>query len=82
MQKVIEGRAKSLGFSSRYLPSGAGHDAQHMAQICPAAMIFIPSLKGISHAPAEFSSPEDIANGGNVLLQTILTLDEEMGANW
>ena len=82
IQKVIEGRAKGLGFSSRYLPSGAGHDAQHMARICPSAMIFIPSLKGISHAPAEYSTPEDITNGGNVLLHTILTLDEEMGANW
>ena len=77
MQRVIEGRAKAMGFTTRYLPSGAGHDAQHMARLCPSAMIFIPSLKGISHAPSEFSSPKDIVNGANVLLQTILTLDAD-----
>ena len=75
LQKVIEAKAKELGLSTKYMPSGAGHDAQHMARICPAAMIFIPSLKGISHAPQEYSSPGDITNGANVLLQTVLALD-------
>ncbi len=72
---TIESQARVLGLSQRSLPSGAGHDAQHMAKICPSAMIFIPSLKGISHAPQEYSSPGDITNGANVLLQTILALD-------
>ena len=67
--------AKARGLSAMVLPSGAGHDAQAMAQIAPVGMIFIPSVGGISHSPKEFSTPEDIANGANVLLGTILRLD-------
>ncbi len=78
IQKVIESSAKQLGLSSMYLPSGAGHDAQEMARLAPIGMIFIPSKGGISHSPEEYSSPEDIAHGANVLLQTILTLDKEL----
>ena len=57
------------------MPSGAGHDAQEIADICPMGMIFVPSRDGISHSPREFSKPEDIANGANVLLQSLLKLD-------
>jgi len=57
------------------MQSGAGHDTQHMAAITPAAMIFIPSVGGISHSPKEFSTPKDMENGANVLLQTILAID-------
>jgi N-carbamoyl-L-amino-acid hydrolase len=57
------------------MQSGAGHDAQEMAHIAPVGMIFVPSKNGISHSPQEYSSPEDIANGANVLLRTILALD-------
>ncbi len=78
IQKEIENAAKSLGFSFKYLPSGAGHDAQEMARLAPMGMIFVPSKDGISHAPKEYSSPEDIANGANVLLQTILSLDKSL----
>jgi beta-ureidopropionase / N-carbamoyl-L-amino-acid hydrolase len=78
IRKVIAEQAKALGFSTLSLPSGAGHDAQEMARIAPMGMIFIPSKDGISHAPSEFSSPEDIANGANVLLQTILALDKSL----
>jgi len=78
MQKAIERSATELGFSTMYLPSGAGHDSQEMARIAPIGMIFIRSKNGISHAPQEFSSSEDIANGANVLLQTILLLDQEL----
>ena len=78
IQKTIENSAKELGLSTMYLPSGAGHDAQEMARIAPIGMIFIPSREGISHSPEEFSSPKDIANGANVLLQTILQLDKEL----
>jgi N-carbamoyl-L-amino-acid hydrolase len=70
--------AKARGLSTMTLPSGAGHDAQAMAQIAPVGMIFIPSVGGISHSPKEFSQPEDIANGANVLLGTILRLDRAM----
>lgn len=75
VQKIIEASAKGLNLTTKYLPSGAGHDAQYMAQIAPSGMIFCPSVGGISHSPKEFSKAQDIVNGANVLLQTILALD-------
>jgi N-carbamoyl-L-amino-acid hydrolase len=57
------------------LASGAGHDAKETTRLGPVGMIFVPSVGGISHSPREFSRPEDIVNGGNVLLQTLLKLD-------
>jgi N-carbamoyl-L-amino-acid hydrolase len=75
VQRAIEGAAKSLNLTLTHLPSGAGHDAQHMAGIAPAGMIFVPSVGGISHAPKEFTKPEDVTNGANVLLHTVLALD-------
>ncbi|MCS7082742.1 MAG: Zn-dependent hydrolase [Bacteroidetes bacterium] len=72
----IREAAERLGLSYRFMPSGAGHDAQNMAQLAPMGMIFIPSVGGISHAPQEYSRPEDVARGANVLLQTILLLDQ------
>lgn len=76
LQQAINATAKSLGFSTKFMQSGAGHDTQHMAAIAPAAMIFIPSVGGISHSPKEFSTAKDMENGANVLLQTILSLDK------
>lgn len=78
IRDIIKSQAEKLGFSTKSLPSGAGHDAQEMARIAPMGMIFIPSKDGISHAPAEFSTQEDIANGANVLLNTILDLDRKL----
>ena len=75
VRRPIAEAAKGRGLSTMTLPSGAGHDAQAMAQIAPVGMIFIPSVGGISHSPKEYSTPEDIANGANVLLRTILRLD-------
>jgi N-carbamoyl-L-amino-acid hydrolase len=72
---IIERSAKALGLTTRAMPSGAGHDAQSMARIGPAGMIFVPSIGGISHAPSEFSRPKDIENGANVLLQSVLAID-------
>lgn len=74
-QKFIAETARELGFSTKLMPSGAGHDAQEIAVIGPVGMIFIPSVGGISHSPREFSRPEDIENGANVLLHTLLKLD-------
>ncbi len=76
MRTIIAHSAEALKLSSRVMPSGAGHDAQAMAQIGPMGMIFIPSIGGISHSPKEFSRPVDIANGANVLLRSVLAADE------
>jgi N-carbamoyl-L-amino-acid hydrolase len=56
------------------MPSGAGHDAQMLARVCPTAMIFVPSAGGISHNVKEFTSPADLEAGANVLLHTLLRL--------
>ena len=74
-QKLIDSTAKQLGLSTQTMPSGAGHDAQEIARIGPAGMIFIPSIAGISHSPKEFSRPQDIENGANVLLNTVIAFD-------
>ena len=64
----MEQSAAELGLPIRRMISGAGHDAQMMSRLCPTAMVFIPSIGGLSHNPAEFSTDEDIAAGANVLL--------------
>ncbi|MDG1463644.1 MAG: M20/M25/M40 family metallo-hydrolase, partial [Acidimicrobiales bacterium] len=69
--------ATDLGHSIRRMPSGAGHDAQMLARVCPTGMVFVPSRDGISHNPAEHTDPADLVAGADVLLQTILTLDQE-----
>jgi N-carbamoyl-L-amino-acid hydrolase len=75
IRSFITDAARELGLSTKLMPSGAGHDAQDMAHLGPVGMIFVPSVGGISHSPREFSHPEDIANGANVLLHTLLKLD-------
>ena len=76
IRALIEASAKKLGVSYKYMPSGAGHDAQDMAKIVPTGMIFVPSRDGISHSPKEFTSAEDMANGADVLLHTVLAIDK------
>lgn len=71
---LIEREARSLGLGCRRMTSGAGHDAQMLARICPSAMIFVPSIGGISHNPAEDTRPEDLAAGTEVLMRTLLEL--------
>ena len=75
VQDVIGRSADALGLKAMRLPSGAGHDAQQIAALCPMGMIFVPSVAGISHSPKELTSWEDCANGANVLLRTVLALD-------
>lgn len=72
----VECEAMALGASVRRMPSGAGHDAQSFAPNCPTGMVFVPSVGGISHNVAEFTAPEDIETGANVLLRTLLGLAE------
>jgi len=71
---LVARTARKLGHSCRPMTSGAGHDAQMMARIAPTAMIFVPSVKGISHNPAEHTEPAHLAAGADVLLHTLLEL--------
>lgn len=73
----IEDAAKKENLSVRRMTSGAGHDAQMMARICPASMIFVASEKGISHNPKEHTPAKDLVDGANVLLSAIATLAEK-----
>jgi beta-ureidopropionase / N-carbamoyl-L-amino-acid hydrolase len=74
--ELVESTASSLGNTVKRLPSGAGHDAQMIARMCPTAMIFTQSHHGISHNPAEYTDPEDLVMGANILLQVMLQLSE------
>lgn len=75
VRALIADAARSRGLSSRPMPSGAGHDAQSMAQLGPMGMIFVPSVDGVSHSPKELSQPGDIVNGANVLLDVVRRVD-------
>jgi len=77
IQDKIVDAVKSLGLSYQYMQSGAGHDAQEISTIAPVGMIFVPSVGGISHSPKEFTKGIDMANGANVLLKTILAIDQQ-----
>ena len=73
---AIEALAQQKGLSTRRMPSGAGHDAQMVARVCPTGMIFVPSLDGISHNPAEHTDDEDLVAGAQLLADAMLALTE------
>ena len=79
LRGIIADSAKQLKLSTKLVPSGATQDAQSIARIAPIGMIFVPSVGGISHAPEEFTSEKDVVNGVNVLLRSVLQLDQQ---NW
>jgi beta-ureidopropionase / N-carbamoyl-L-amino-acid hydrolase len=72
----VESIARNFGLPVKRLPSGAGHDAQIIAAVCPACMIFVPSVGGISHNVEEYTAPADLVAGADVLLRTVLELAE------
>lgn len=77
LQDAVEAAAAGLGLRHRRIISGAGHDAQEFSRICPTAMIFVPGQnRGISHNPAESSTPRQCADGVDVLLQVVRRLCE------
>ncbi len=76
IQDAIAASCQQLGLSYCHLPSRAGHDAQEIGRFADMGMIFVPSLAGISHAQDEYTSPEQCTQGANVLLQTLLRLDQ------
>ncbi len=75
MMCAIEAASTKLGLRHTRLLSFAGHDAQNLCRFVPTAMIFVPSVGGISHHPSEFTHNEDVVNGANVLLHTLLSLN-------
>lgn len=75
VQDAIGRAADRAGLAVQRLPSGAGHDAQMIAALCPMGMIFVPSIGGISHSPRELTSWDDCARGAAVLLGAVLELD-------
>ena len=76
VQRAIERTARRLGLPTQRMPSGAGHDAQMMAQLSPMGMIFVPSIRGISHSPLELTHWDDCARGADVLIGTVLEMDQ------
>jgi N-carbamoyl-L-amino-acid hydrolase len=74
----VEEAAKGLGYSYKRMYSGAGHDAQYVSEMLPAVMLFIPSKDGLSHTVVEYSSPEQIWQGANVLLNAVLEADKQL----
>ena len=75
MQSILSEVAGSLSYSHKRMPSGAGHDAQNMAKICPTGMLFVPSVGGVSHSPKEFTHPKEMVKGANVMLQSVLKIE-------
>jgi hydantoinase/carbamoylase family amidase len=74
---LLEEICKDKGLPYEIMPSGAGHDAMQLAKITRAGMIFVPSKRGISHSPMEWTSPKDICLGTQVLLDTIMRVANE-----
>ena len=74
MVALVETTAKARGYSVRRMPSGAGHDAQMLARVCPTAMIFVPSINGLSHNLGENTAPGDLEAGATVLLDVVREL--------
>ena len=70
----MEKAAKTHGLSVRRITSGAGQDAQMIARICPTAMIFVPSVKGISHNPEEYTKDEDVLAGAGGFLDVVMDM--------
>ena len=76
VRAALTGAAADLGLTTMELASGAGHDAQSLAAITPSGMVFVPSIGGISHDPAEETAWQDCVNGANVLLNAAVRLAE------
>ena len=75
LRRIAHGVCEGSQITRRVLSSGAGHDAQILARIVPAGMVFVPSREGLSHVPEEWTSVDDIAAGIRVLFRTLIALD-------
>jgi N-carbamoyl-L-amino-acid hydrolase len=74
---AVERAARAQGLRALRMPSGAFHDAQFLVPLCPTGMLFVPCRAGVSHHPAEYASPEALANGARVLAQALLELADQ-----
>jgi N-carbamoyl-L-amino-acid hydrolase len=79
---AVEAAARRLGLRAMRMASGAGHDAQALAEVTPAGMVFVPSIGGRSHDPSEHTPWQSCVNGANVLLGAALELAIGAGAGW
>jgi N-carbamoyl-L-amino-acid hydrolase len=70
----VRAAAQRLRLSNMDMPSGAGHDAMHIARLCPTGMVFVPCERGISHNEIENATPQDLAAGTRVLVETLVRL--------
>jgi acetylornithine deacetylase/succinyl-diaminopimelate desuccinylase-like protein len=75
--RISQELCNEKGIDHEIMPSGAGHDAMQMAKITPAAMIFVPSKRGISHNPLEWTDPRDIALGAQLLMEIMVRVANE-----
>jgi N-carbamoyl-L-amino-acid hydrolase len=81
IQAIFRQAAKVMKLRQKSISSGAGHDAQSFADICPTGMIFVPSFEGISHSPREFTTWQDCINGANILLLAVLIFASQFSPN-
>jgi N-carbamoyl-L-amino-acid hydrolase len=71
---LLRSKAQARQLSTRDMVAAAGHDSVLVAAVCPSAMLFVPSVDGITHNPKEYSTKEHLARGAQVLLDAVLTL--------
>lgn len=79
LRRLLGNCAKDLGLTTRELASGAGHDAAFLSRVAPAAMVFVPCLRGKSHAPEEWAEPAALAAGANVITEAMIRFDAASG---
>ena len=75
--RLLKACCAARNIAHEIMPSGAGHDAMQMAKVTSAGMLFIPSRRGISHSPLEWSEPEDICLGAQLLLDAVIRIANE-----
>jgi N-carbamoyl-L-amino-acid hydrolase len=73
---AVQAAADRLGYTSKSMTSGAGHDAMYLSRVMPTGMIFVPSEKGLSHNELEYTKPEHLIAGCNVLLHAVIILTQ------
>ena len=78
MVAAVEAAARALGVPHRRLTSGASHDANHVASLCPIGLVFIPCREGRSHCPEEWAEATHLATAAQVLLEVLLRLDRDL----